>query len=210
MATGLSAEDLAEKELRKLVTKDSSERLVAELKVGQNVYTSVEIEAMGREDLINQVTYLRKLAGQNTKVTTLVSTFTKAIPLTGTLPLPITPPPVDTTTILNMLMQFQLQAAEDRKASALQLADERKAIAFQMAEDKKAIALQISEDKKLAMQLASEKEKRLEERDRIAAEERKNEIALALEKERNLAEERKVALEERKNEIALALENESN
>src|SRR6478609_3477893 len=73
----MSTSSLLQKEmepLRLIVQKDTSDRLQNELK-NQNYFSSQEIDSMSREDLILNVTLLRKTAGVPTSVKTFITNF---------------------------------------------------------------------------------------------------------------------------------------
>ena len=61
--------------LKVIVQKDSSERLQAELLVGQGVLDEKAVKNLSRIQLVSFVVHLRSCAGQNTSVKTLVPSF---------------------------------------------------------------------------------------------------------------------------------------
>ena len=65
-------------ELIKLVLKDNSDRLKAELKI-QNVFKFESIDYMSRDDLVRYVVTLRTLAGQTESVRQIIPAFVEHI-----------------------------------------------------------------------------------------------------------------------------------
>ena len=66
---------VSDAELKDIVTKTASEKLIKELTVGQAYFTETEILSMDRADLILHVCTLRKLARQSVSVKSIVSGF---------------------------------------------------------------------------------------------------------------------------------------
>ena len=74
----LPKSSVSETELKVLVTKDSSERLRAEMLVAQSHFSKEEVEDMTRSTLIQYVSDLRMCAGQSTAVKIGVPNFDPA------------------------------------------------------------------------------------------------------------------------------------
>ena len=64
-------------ELRECVLKSQTERLGAELKLGQKYSDVSQIDGMTRTDLVNYVTHLRELNGLTTSVKQYLPAFDK-------------------------------------------------------------------------------------------------------------------------------------
>src|SRR2546426_12554604 len=89
--------DMSDTDLRKTVQKDNDDRLKRELKVGQTVIDTLTIDKMTREDLINQVTLLRRAAGQTNAVNSVVTGFQPAAFTPASQPVSSLPPPTALT-----------------------------------------------------------------------------------------------------------------
>src|SRR5207245_375804 len=170
--------DMTEIELRKLVVKDADERLRAELKRGQTHFDSSTIEGMSRDDLVANVTLLRRLAGQTNAVQTVVTTFT------GLSKPSVTPQPSATASaasvqppsdgsiaaILALLMQQQESARQERaerdakEERLMQLAKQEKAELLLKAKQEKEQkeAKEKQEKAELLHQVQLEREERVE------------------------------------------------
>src|SRR2546426_11986088 len=157
--------DMTDIEFRKLVVKDTDERLRAELKRCQTHFDSSSIEGMSRDDLVANVTLLRRLAGQTNAVQTMVSSFT------GLSKSSVTPQPSATASaasvqppsdgsiakILALLMQQQESARQERAERDVK--EERlMQLAKQEKEEKEAKEKQ--EKAELLLQAKQEKEEK--------------------------------------------------
>ena len=122
----LPRSSVSETELKVLVTKDGSERLRAEMLVGQAHFSKEEVEDMTRSTLIQYVTALRMCAGQSNAVKTGVPDFDTskvALPQTQGASANPTPTPVDPTL---MLMQFFKQQEQERREEQKRQEQERR------------------------------------------------------------------------------------
>jgi len=68
-------DETIEAQLRRVVIKDSNERLIDEMKCAQNVFDDVAVNNMSRNELLTYVCMLRALAGQTHAVRHIVSGF---------------------------------------------------------------------------------------------------------------------------------------
>ena len=70
-----SGNNVSIEELRKIVTKESDDRLLAELKCGQKHFNETTLGLMKRDELIKHVTCLRELNGQTIAVKAHINAF---------------------------------------------------------------------------------------------------------------------------------------
>src|SRR5277367_4494956 len=74
-SSGGSPKIITQKELKDIVTRESSDRLSAELRVGTKTLTETQIENLSRADLIANVCALRTCAKQHVSVKQLIPHF---------------------------------------------------------------------------------------------------------------------------------------
>ena len=211
--------DMTDIELRKLVVKDTDERLRAELKRGQTHFDSSTIEGMSRDDLVANVTLLRHLAGQTNAVQTVVTTFT-GLSKPSVTPQPSATasaasvqPPSDGSiaTILALLMQQQESARQERaereakEERLLQLAKQERADRdakeerlMQLAKQEKAELLLLAKQEKEEKEV---KEERFFQRAKQEKEEREA-------KEKQEKEEKEAKEKQEKAELLLLAKQE--
>ena len=77
-ASAVAPLTMSDDELRVVVQRDSTDRLIAELKLAQSYFSEAEVIALSRSDLIANVMILRRLSGQTSSVRVLVSNFKPA------------------------------------------------------------------------------------------------------------------------------------
>ena len=133
MATNVSDGDL-----RKLVAKDSDDRVRREIKLAQPHLDPTEVDQMGREDMVSLVTKLRKLAGVTT-------TLKDPVLHAATLELPVRPSSASRIDPMEAMMQMIAMMKAERDAQAVR--DERLA---QVAQEKEArLAAERAEERAL-------------------------------------------------------------
>src|SRR5437867_11067382 len=69
------ASKLSDKDLRRLIVKESSDTLKKELKLGQKLLPAAEVDKLDRKSLVSYIFHLRIMANQSTKVTAEVIGF---------------------------------------------------------------------------------------------------------------------------------------
>ena len=186
-------------DLKMSVTKDNTERLRAELKVGQNVFTDNVVDAMERRELIEHVVTLRRLAGQTTAVRAVVPGFSPTVHTAatdvvsdrggvGATALTAGHSPLVTDLASMMAMFMQNMAEERRLASA--------------AQERRDVAAALEKRERLEAREKREAAEALERRECREHESRRQE-AVCLEKQEQAA----LLLEERAR-IAAALDEE--
>jgi hypothetical protein len=182
--------NMTDAELFKNVQKDSTERLIIEMKTGQNKLDSAAVDKLSRTELVSYVTLLRKLSGQTNAVKSLMLDYDPGKVGTLDLPRPGTPTilvptvsasagaaapgTVDANAIMALMMQMHNQnkeAAERQEAAAkaerklaLELAKEERKLTLELAERKEAIAAEerkIAADERKALMEAQNEERRL-------------------------------------------------
>src|SRR5207245_1355807 len=166
-----------------LVVKDTDERLRSELKRCQTHFDSSTIEGMSRDDLVANVTLLRRLAGQTNAVQTVVTTFT------GWSKPSVTPQPSATASaasvqppsdgsiaaILDLLMQQQESAkqeraereAKEKQERAEREAKEKQERAERDAKEERLMQLAKQEKAELLLQAKQEKEEKEAKEERL-------------------------------------------
>ena len=157
METNWPSQSVTESELRQAITKESSERLTKELKLGQSYFSNQDIESMSRSELVEQVVTLRKIAGTSSAVKQLVSNF---------VPSKVSnPSSSDTATVqdtksgttgsnadpiflIAQMMQMQMKAQEMQMLQAKEAQDmQMKAQEMQMMQAKEAQEMQMMQAK---------------------------------------------------------------
>ena len=187
MATNVSDGDL-----RKLVAKDSDDRLRREIKLAQPHLDPTEVDQMGREDMVSLVTKLRKLAGVTTSLKDPVLHA-------ATLELPVSHSSASRIDPMEAMMQMIAMMKAERDAQAVR--DERLA---QVAQEKEArLAAERAEERELEvrkLEVAKLEHERLmalirqQNEDRIIA---ARETRLATEEANRIAREAKEAADAR-------------
>src|SRR3989441_790280 len=69
------ASKLSDKDLRRLIVKESSDTLKKELKLGQKLLAAAEVDKIDRKSIVSYIFHLRVMANQSTKVTAEVIGF---------------------------------------------------------------------------------------------------------------------------------------
>src|SRR5207245_5175494 len=158
--------DMTDVDLRKIVIKDGDDRLKAELKRSQTVFDSATIDTFSRDDLVAQVTLLRRIANQTNAVNSMITAF-KGLPVTGATTTAAPPSDVSLqpqaeassmSTILTMLMQqqqMQQQSAKEEKADR----ERREERLMQLAKEEKAEREAKEKEEKAERQAKEEEEK---------------------------------------------------
>src|SRR5260221_4607885 len=219
------------KEFRKVVIKDDTDRLRAELRRARPHVSVEEIESMTREDLVEVITELRLSTGVTTSIKeAVVEEFMEAIE--GITPTEIRPEvqvsrsasPVAVMDPMQAMMQMVLlMKREDREKEERRLEDERnrreleeRKLALEKEKEEMRVTLEREkEDKRLAyerekddkmirveeLRLLEEKRKGELRRDELLAMQRKDEIRVAEEKRKEELRRDEMLVMQRKEEL---------
>ena len=191
--------DMTDIDLRKIVQRDNDERLRKELKAGQTVLDSSTIDKLLREDLISQVTLLRRAAGQTSAVQSVVAGFkpaTFSLLESPTASLPTPSPSVSSdsmTALLTMLMQ-QSQQRDERMQQQIMQQQQQQQQQFKQQQQ------QMEQDRKERQQKEeNERKEREQKEERLAAERLEEKAAekqrIAEEREQQQQKEERLAAE---------------
>ena len=169
----LPRSSVSETELKVLVTKDGSERLRAEMLVGQSHFSKEEVEDMTRSTLIQYVTALRMCAGQSNAVKTGGPNFDPskvALPQTQGASANPTPTPVDPTL---MLMQFFKQQEQERREEQKRQEQREERLAQERKEEQERFIQEKKEEQERLIQERKEEQRRQEQKEERLIQEKK-------------------------------------
>ena len=157
---------LSDQELRTLVTKSDSARLIAELMCAQSYFTEDEINAMDRGDLITHVCELRKLAKVHTALKSVVSGFKpRGAELRGEVE--TRGRQVEEVDPLKAMMAFMLQSAknlQEEKTEKERCRTEENRLRERLELEKEKLRLQNLQEEKTEKERCRTEENRLRER----------------------------------------------
>ena len=172
-------------DLKTIVTKDNTERLRAELKVGQNVFTDETVDTMQRRELIEHVVTLRRLAGQTTAVRAVVPDFSPTVHTAATdvvsdrggveTAARTAGVPSAVTDLSSVMVMFMQNMAEERRLASA--AQERREVAAALERRER-----LEHESRLLEAAALEKRERLELESRRQEAADRREAAVELEK----------------------------